>query len=208
MYNLQLILTVDSFMSYTMSIRHSIIAAISLGSAVIHANPSPAHNQPLAFRCTAHNASCWPSASEWSAFNHSIAGRLIDSHPAAAVCHAPLYNEGECVVARQNWTNSFWRTAQPGAYSAILWEEGNQVCSINGTATSPCGQGRGRLFPLYVVLKSATYRFAVAEYSVAVNETSDIQKAIKFASEKSLYLVIKNTGHDQYAPIPTGCRSR
>jgi hypothetical protein len=206
MYKLQFILTLDSFMSYIMSIRHSIIAAISLGSTLLYANPI--HSQPLAFRCTAHNASCWPSTSEWSTFNHSIAGRLIDSHPAAAVCHAPLYNERECSIARLNWTNSFWRTAQPGAYSAILWEEGGQVCNANGTATSTCGQGRGTLFPLYIAPKPVTYCFAVAQYSVAVNEISDIQKAIKFASQKSLYLVIKNTGHDQYVSISVARRNR
>jgi hypothetical protein len=37
----------------------------------------------------------------------------------------------------------------------------------------------------------------VAQYSVAAKEISDIQKAVQFAAKKSLYLVIKNTGHDQ-----------
>lgn len=38
----------------------------------------------------------------------------------------------------------------------------------------------------------------VPHYSVAARGVEDIQKAVKFASEKDLYLVVKNTGHSQY----------
>lgn len=38
---------------------------------------------------------------------------------------------------------------------------------------------------------------AVPHYSVAVQSVEDIQKAIRFANEKDLYLVVKNTGHSQ-----------
>ena len=37
----------------------------------------------------------------------------------------------------------------------------------------------------------------VPHYSVAAQSIDDIQAAVKFASEKDLYLVVKNTGHDQ-----------
>lgn len=38
---------------------------------------------------------------------------------------------------------------------------------------------------------------AVPYYSVRAGSVEDIQASVKFASEKDLYLVTKNTGHDQ-----------
>jgi hypothetical protein len=37
----------------------------------------------------------------------------------------------------------------------------------------------------------------VPYYSVRAEGVGDIQASVKFASEKQLYLVTKNTGHDQ-----------
>jgi hypothetical protein len=38
----------------------------------------------------------------------------------------------------------------------------------------------------------------VAEYTVNATGVDDIEAAIKFAGARNLYLVVKNTGHDQY----------
>ncbi|KIX03880.1 uncharacterized protein Z518_07433 [Rhinocladiella mackenziei CBS 650.93] len=122
---------------------------------------------------------CWPSESTWQDFNKSIDGRLIRTFPSAAVCHGPTYDLGECDEAKEEWDNSFWRTNQTGAYTAILWELGNQQCYINSSRTDPCQPG-----------------LAVPHYSVAADSVADIQAAVKFANEKDLYLVVKNTGHD------------
>ncbi|KAF2185562.1 FAD/FMN-containing protein [Zopfia rhizophila CBS 207.26] len=121
---------------------------------------------------------CWPSLSDWKTFNQSISGRLVASRPAAAVCHRENYNEALCATARSNWTSSDWRTAQPGAYSAILWELGPDQCFINTTIDAPCQQG------------------LVASYSVRAESIEDIQASVKFAAKRNLYLVVKNTGHD------------
>jgi FAD/FMN-containing dehydrogenase len=128
-------------------------------------------------RCTASD-DCWPSPKEWSHFNASIGGRLLASRPSAAVCHHPEYNELLCASAKANWTSSDWRTAQPGAYSAILWELGPDQCYINSTAEEPCEQG------------------LVAEYTVNASSVEDVRKAVKWAKKKNLYLTVKNTGHD------------
>jgi hypothetical protein len=37
----------------------------------------------------------------------------------------------------------------------------------------------------------------VPYYSVEARGIGDIQKAVKFANERDLYLVVKNTGHSQ-----------
>lgn len=131
------------------------------------------HRQRCAF-----GDSCWPSPEQWASFNSSISGRLIISLPSAAVCHREHYDAQLCQTATSNWTNSFWRTSQPGAYAAIVWELGQDQCFINTTIDAPCGPG------------------LVAHYSVAAQDVTDIQAAVKFADHKDLYLVIKNTGHD------------
>lgn len=41
----------------------------------------------------------------------------------------------------------------------------------------------------------------VPHYSVEAREAKDIQKAVRFASKHDLYLVVKNTGHDQYVAL-------
>jgi hypothetical protein len=46
---------------------------------------------------------CWPTPSEWSAFNASIDGRLIATIPLAAPCHDPQFDAAVCDRLRQNW---------------------------------------------------------------------------------------------------------
>ncbi|KAF2027845.1 FAD-binding domain-containing protein [Setomelanomma holmii] len=128
-------------------------------------------------RCTAHDA-CWPSPAEWNIFNSSIKGQLISSHPSAYVCHDPTYDEALCATAKANWTSSDWRTAQPGAYSAILWELGSNQCFINTSISALCEQG------------------LVAEYTVNASSVELVQKAVRWAVKMNLYLTVKNTGHD------------
>lgn len=129
-------------------------------------------------RCTA-GSDCWPSDEVWNSFNDSVSGRLISTRPSAAVCHAQNFDKAACSVAEQNWTLSDWRTDQPGAYTAMLWEFGPTAqCFINTTTDAPCQQG------------------FVPQYSVNVSKIEDIQKAVVFASENDVLLVVKNTGHD------------
>ncbi|GFG24993.1 FAD binding domain protein [Aspergillus udagawae] len=129
-------------------------------------------------RCT-YGDSCWPDDQAWSDFNSTVGGRLIRSFPSAAVCHTARYNADQCNIARQSWLDSFWRTNQTGAYSATVWEMGNTgQCFIDTPVNAPCDQG------------------IVPYYAVRAESVEDIQKTVKFASEKDLFLVIKNTGHD------------
>ncbi|KAJ9614419.1 hypothetical protein H2200_002555 [Cladophialophora chaetospira] len=128
-------------------------------------------------RCKFGDA-CWPTEETWNTFNNSISGRLVRTLPSAAVCHAQNYNATGCDTARAQWDNSFWRTNQTGAYTAIVWELGNQQCFVNSSRSAPCQPG------------------LVPHYSVAATSVADIQAAVKFAAEKDLYLVVKNTGHD------------
>ena len=139
--------------------------------ATVSPSPAPCH------RCGAGDK-CWPSERDWQAFNSSVSGQLIRSYPAAAVCHVEQYSEELCAIAKERWDDSFWRTSQPGAYAAIVWELGMDQCFINSAIVSPCGQG------------------LVAQYSLNASSVEDIQAGVHFATKRNLYLVVKNTGHD------------
>jgi hypothetical protein len=56
---------------------------------------------------------CWPTASEWKAFNATVGGRLIVNVPTGAVCYSnfngvPTANPAKCAEAAANWSNSSW----------------------------------------------------------------------------------------------------
>ena len=54
--------------------------------------------------CKAHpGSSTWPTQAEWSALNHTLAGRLLKPLPLAAVCHPdlPEYDLDTCKAT--NW---------------------------------------------------------------------------------------------------------
>ncbi|KAK2741352.1 hypothetical protein FQN57_005636 [Myotisia sp. PD_48] len=129
-------------------------------------------------RCSAGDQ-CWPKENTWNRFNATVSGHLVRTYPSAAVCHEAQYNAAQCVVAKERWADSTWRTNQTGAYAAILWELGETgQCFINTPREAPCDQG------------------IVPYYSVAAQGPEDVQKAVKFADKHDLYLVVKNTGHD------------
>jgi FAD/FMN-containing dehydrogenase len=69
----------------------------------------------------------------------------------------------------------------PGALQHWVWETGtdsNQTCLVGSPKEIPCHQGQ---IPLY---------------SAAVRSPRHVQRAVKFAKEHKLRVVIKNTGHD------------
>ena len=171
------------------------LSLLSLLSPTISTTPPQSPQPPSHIsrkRCSS-SFPCWPSASTFAAFNASISGRLITPHPAAYPCHAPDYDANACQVARENWTSSFWRTSQPGAHTALLWELGvDGECTINGTTTSSFNSDP-------ITGPSSLSRCdagLVPHYAVNATTTQHIQRAIEFAARHDVYLVVKNTGHD------------
>ncbi|KAJ5390897.1 uncharacterized protein N7496_001965 [Penicillium cataractarum] len=125
--------------------------------------------------------SCWPSTKQWSALNKTINGNLVAVRPVASVCHQPEYNADACKTVTNLWSDSVWRSSQPGAGQWENWEawpERNQSCYVDSPQDTACQQGR------------------ISLYSAEVQSASDIQRAVRFASTHNLRLVIKNTGHD------------
>lgn len=85
----------------------------------------------------------WPDEQIWHDFNSTISGRLVRTFPSAAVCHNSQFDDALCTEAKQEWENSFWRTNQTGAYTAMAWELGAGQCFINSSRTEACDQGLG-----------------------------------------------------------------
>ncbi|PLB51154.1 FAD-binding domain-containing protein, partial [Aspergillus steynii IBT 23096] len=124
---------------------------------------------------------CWPSDETWRTINESVSGRLIAVKPVAWPCHDPTLDKALCNERKTLSDDSFWRREQPGALQYQNWEalpSSNQSCFFETPSSVPCGQGR------------------VPVYSVVAETVNDIQEAVRFARDKNLRLVVKNTGHD------------
>ena len=58
---------------------------------------------------------CWPSTREWTAFNQTLCGKLVEARPSAAPCHGADFNEAACENTTNNFLNQVWRAENPGA---------------------------------------------------------------------------------------------
>ncbi|KAF2193948.1 hypothetical protein K469DRAFT_734568 [Zopfia rhizophila CBS 207.26] len=134
------------------------------------------------------NDACWPSKSDWDAFNTSLSGALIQPIPPASVCYPSQHNHNEeaCSIIRSQWFNSSWHAQDPISIDYPIWA--NNSCNPifpNGTSVTGdpdagkkgCSLGN---YPVYVV--NATSAEHVAE-------------ALKWAGSKNVRVVVKNTGH-------------
>ncbi|XP_024533884.1 uncharacterized FAD-linked oxidoreductase ARB_02478 [Selaginella moellendorffii] len=122
---------------------------------------------------------CWPDAKTWESFNASVGGALIAAKPLGFPCHDPYFDENACKLVTENSGDPFWRSDQPSALQVPNMEmDGDKGCLLRGDRASECLQG------------------AVPMYVVDVSTVSQVQKAVSFASQHNLRLVIKNSGHD------------
>ncbi|KAL1956572.1 hypothetical protein VTO42DRAFT_7043 [Malbranchea cinnamomea] len=159
----------------------------SLAISAVVDRPGYAHK-----RC-AYGDPCWPSDHVWQSFNSSISGRLIRTFPSAAVCHDETYDVDLCMVAKEEWGNSFWRTNQTGAYTAIAWELGDGQCFIDSPREAPCDQGLGNN-PCFVRSDGAELRVS---YSTTVlcrstrcegySRRDKVRKQARFVSRREEY---------------------
>lgn len=128
---------------------------------------------------------CWPSESQWAAFNQSIDGNLRLTVPWAASCYSDPLSK-QCQQVRKGYMDGVSRTAQYGAMEFLDWEIcGQSHCYLNSLhPSSPtsgtCGLGR------------------LSTYHVEAHTADDISKALDFARRHGIRVSIKNTGHDYF----------
>ncbi|KAI3572303.1 hypothetical protein IWW34DRAFT_763903 [Fusarium oxysporum f. sp. albedinis] len=137
-------------------------------------------------RCTSED-SCWPSTKSWVSLNSTLDGHLIRYIPPGAVCYQshPSYDPKACDSVIEQWPESKFHSSDPASLHTEWANAGCTPVYKNGTTIygDPDAGKRGCLndvLPAYVV--NAT-------------TTDHVAAALKFAAEKNIRLVIKNTGH-------------
>lgn len=127
---------------------------------------------------------CWPSTSEWKAFNRSIGGNLKLTIPWAAPCYEE--SPKKCQQVAEDYTDGVARTAQYGAMEFLDWETcGQSNCILNSfSPSSPvagtCSLGR------------------LSTYHVEAHTADDISKTLDFIRQHGIRVSIKNSGHDYF----------
>ncbi|KAK8062937.1 hypothetical protein PG997_015034 [Apiospora hydei] len=118
----------------------------------------------------------WPSTPAWDALNATVGGRLIKTIPLAALCHDPQYDEVACQELRDKWTLATTHYESPSSVLTSYW--GNASCDPWTNEQSSCMLGN------YV------------SYAVDVGSAEDVVATIKFARERNIRFLVRNTGHD------------
>ncbi|RAL17380.1 FAD-dependent oxidoreductase [Aspergillus homomorphus CBS 101889] len=126
-------------------------------------------------RCFPGDA-CWPSSSEWSQFNKTIDGRLIQTIPLGKPCHAPNYDASVCAVLKEEWTEPELHYTSSSSIMAPWFANG--TCDPFHPVAKPCTMGN------YI------------HYAVNVSTPAHISATLQFANKHNIRLVIRNTGHD------------
>ncbi|KAI0853139.1 FAD binding domain-containing protein [Daldinia vernicosa] len=119
---------------------------------------------------------CWPSLSDWAAFNETVEGRLITTIPLASLCHEPFYDEVKCTTLKQDWP--YAQTHIPSSSSVLAPLAQNQSCDPFTPPESACRLGN---YPAYAVNAS---------------NADHVAATLRFAREQNIRLIIKSTGHD------------
>ncbi|KAK8098311.1 FAD-binding domain-containing protein [Apiospora kogelbergensis] len=147
--------------------------------AIAFGNAADAHPIQDLHGCRAFPGSpSWPPPEEWRELNGSLGGALLNPMPPGAVCYSnsEYYNQNACNDILANARSSRFYIDDPVS-EMTTWTEG-RTCSARNNPPGNCTQGG---FPVYVV-NATTVRH--------------VQIAVNFARNKSLRLVVKNTGHD------------
>lgn len=121
---------------------------------------------------------CWPSTFEWESLNSTVQGQLIANEPLAKPCYAGFSNNfTQCQEISKLYQDASFREASPIGY---LYPVLDTCVPINGSiAGNPvCDLG------------------SASVYSINASGAADVAAGVKFARDKNVRLVIKNTGHD------------
>ncbi|PVH95554.1 FAD binding domain-containing protein [Periconia macrospinosa] len=129
----------------------------------------------------------WPSPQQWQDFNTTLQGALIKTVPEAAQCYpdGTATYSAECGSLTATWGDSSLRIEDPTSIRSALFQ--GMTCMPPSYAPS--------FLSANTTKKSCTLG-AFPEYVVKVNNTAQIQEAVKFARNHNIRLIIKNTGHD------------
>ncbi|KAI1431296.1 hypothetical protein GGR50DRAFT_689810 [Xylaria sp. CBS 124048] len=156
--------------------RHLLSAAMIL-PCVSNTLAAPVENSSQSPKCRFIPSDAgWPSVTDWNSLNQSISGRLIAGQPLAHSCHGEAFVQSLCASIEESYDNPIVYFPDPVNIMSPLFL--NDSCSPYTSPSSPCTLGN------------------LASYAVNVSSADDAVAAFKFATEKNIRVVIKNTGHD------------
>lgn len=130
---------------------------------------------------------CWPTASEWAAFNETVGGRLVATRPLAAVCHYDnftTYDADACAALLDVWNLPETHYLSSSSPMAPFWS--NNTCSPYSEPSAQC-------------VASALVQYAVNVSTKSItNSIADYRATLAFISKRNIRLVVRNTGHDYF----------
>lgn len=124
----------------------------------------------------------WPSVNEWVALNKSIDGSLIRSAPAASSCYSgnPFGSFYDCTAVTSHWSYAANHSAWPESIDYSIWN--NNSCVPPGVSGYTKGKGCNI--------------GGMPQYIVNATSEDQISRAMIWASDRDIRIVIKSTGHD------------
>ncbi|KAJ3862754.1 hypothetical protein EV359DRAFT_44538 [Lentinula novae-zelandiae] len=130
-------------------------------------------------------------ASEYSALNSSVGGRLFRGTPLVLPCvPSNVTHAGNCSQVQTEYLDEGFRTNTPGAYVIPQWE----TCQATGAQCLLDYTNTLDLTP--VTPPRECLLGSIPPYFIDVRSEDDVRAAFYFSKRLQVPLVIKNTGHD------------
>ena len=119
---------------------------------------------------------------EWAALNRSIEGVLIKTAPIASSCYPgnPFNSPERCAIVQDQWSNAAHHATWPESIDYPIWT--NNSCIPKGS--NGYSEGKGCSIG------------GLPQYTVNATAVEHVSKAMKWASERNIRIVVKGTGHD------------
>lgn len=134
---------------------------------------SATHHRPVSKCKPVFGSPDWPTVDAWRELNSSVSGKLVAPIPPGAVCHPslPQYDNASCELVQSQWPNTSFH-----ALNLVSVDYNDVGCLPN--STYPCTVNS---YPRFVI---------------PATDAGDVQKAVSFARETGVRLIVKGTGHD------------
>lgn len=124
----------------------------------------------------------WPSSEDWNALNKTLDGCLLRTAPAGSACYEgnPLNSPYNCTDVKNGWNLGAVHASWPESISYSIFT--NNSCVPPGIVGHDKDKG--------CVIGG------LPQYVVNATTEGQIGKAMAWASERDVRIVIKSTGHD------------
>lgn len=163
--------------------RQLLLQALYFPFSIVQSPLSTVQNTPSETNCkSSPQNETWPSREDWNALNRSIGGSLLRTAPVASSCYDgnPFDSPYNCTEVERWWPY--------GAFHAEWPESVDYSIFTNNSCIPPSAGG-------YRKAKGCSIS-GLPQYIVNATEEDQVGKAMAWASERGIRIVVKSTGHD------------